>query len=113
MEAARFTASTSSGNVEAAGIAAASTVSTSSGDVSLAFGRASQVEVQTGSGEVALALPRGAGADVNLSGPDVQIASALDFDGSRERRSVRGRIGRGGPSVTVSTGAGGIELAAR
>jgi hypothetical protein len=112
-ESARLSASTSSGNVSASGVAGASRVATGSGDVELVFARASEVQVQTGSGEVSLAFPRGAGANVNLAGPDVEIDGSLAFEGSRERRSVRGRIGGGGPAVTVSTGAGGIELAAR
>jgi DUF4097 and DUF4098 domain-containing protein YvlB len=112
-ESGRFSATTSSGNIIANDLVAASNVATGSGDVSLSFTRAAQVQVQTGSGEVALAFPRGAGANVDLSGPDVDIAESLAFDGSRQRRSVRGQIGGGGPAVTVSTGAGGIELAAR
>ncbi len=113
VESGRLSASTSSGDVNATDVASAARIATGSGDVEIAFVRASEIQVQTGSGEVDLAFPRGAGANVNLSGPDVEIAGSLAFDGSRERRSVRGRIGGGGPAVTVSTGAGGIELATR
>jgi hypothetical protein len=112
-EAARFSATTSSGNVEAGGLSAAASVTTGSGDVELRFARVAAVEVQTGSGEVALTLPRGAGATVALAGPDIEIEESLAFQGDRERRSAQGRIGRGGPAVSVSTGSGGIELYAR
>jgi hypothetical protein len=77
------------------------------------FARPAAAEVRSGSGEVSLTYARGAGANVDLSGADVEIDESLAFDGTRQRRSVRGRIGRGGPSVSVATGAGSIELNAR
>ena len=111
--AARFGATTSSGDVEAGGLSAAASVTTSSGDVELTFTRVAAVEAQTGSGSITLVLPRGADADVDLASGDIEIDRALAFDGDRGRRSARGRIGRGGPSLSVSTGSGGIELNAR
>jgi Putative adhesin len=109
-ESARFTATTSSGDVEAGGLSAVTSVSTGSGEVDLAFTRLAETEVQTGSGSVSLTLPRGAGADVDLSSADIEFGRGLEFQGERGRRNAQGRIGRGGPSVEVSTGSGSISL---
>lgn len=113
MEASRFSARAASGDIVVGGVTGAASATTSSGDVTIRFARSTATEVNTASGEVSLTFPRGAGADVQLSGPDVEIDGALSFDGSRQRRSVRGRLGAGGPDVTVSTASGDIALSAR
>jgi hypothetical protein len=109
----RFEAHTASGDVEVEALdAAAVEANTASGDVSFGLERAAPVEVSTGSGEVTLALLP-TGFDVALDGPSIEIDDALGFQGQRGRRSAEGRLGAGGPRLTISTGSGGIVLTTR
>ena len=86
--------------------------STASGDVSAEFRRGAPIEVSTASGDVSLSLPRGTGADVSLSGGSIDLDRALAFRGTQNRRGASGRLGGGGPDVSVSTSSGSISLMA-
>ena len=57
-------------------------------------------------------LPRGVGFDVDLEGSSVRIEDGLGFAGDLERDRARGRLGRGGPAVSVTTGSGSVQLLA-
>ncbi len=82
--------------------------STASGDVTL--GLADAAAISTASGAVTLHIPRGAGFDVDLESPDVEIDGDLEFRGSRRDRRTQGTIGSGGPSLSVSTHSGSVQL---
>ena len=104
----RLKANSASGDVRVGRLIGQSEVSTASGDVSLFL--ADATDISTASGSVSLRLPRGVGFDVDLESPDIDIDGSLNFRGSRQRRSARGAIGSGGPTLTVSTHSGSIEL---
>ncbi len=101
-------ATSASGDVHIGRLIGQSEVSTASGDVSIFL--ADAADISTASGSVSLVLPRGAGFDVDLESPDIDIDGSLNFSGSRQRRTMRGAIGSGGPTLTVSTNSGSIEL---
>jgi hypothetical protein len=62
---------------------------------------------------VRVSVPRGTDATLALDGGTVRIDEALGFEGRRESREARGRIGRGGERISVETGSGGITVSAR
>ena len=101
---------TGSGSVSVGEVDGETHVDTGSGGVAMALRRAAASHVSTGSGSVELRLPRGAGFDVDLDGGSVRIDDALGFSGHRERDEARGRLGSGGPMLTVGTGSGTIRL---
>ncbi len=101
---------TGSGSVSVGEVDGETHVDTGSGGVAMTLRRAAASRVSTGSGSVELRLPRGAGFDVDLDGGSVRIDDALGFSGHRERDQARGRLGAGGPLLSVGTGSGTIRL---
>lgn len=101
---------TGSGSVSVGEVDGETHIDTGSGGVAMTLRSAAASRVSTGSGSVELRLPRGAGFDVDLDGGSVRIDDALGFSGHRERDEARGRLGRGGPMLSVGTGSGTIRL---
>ena len=101
-------ASAASGDIEVDHLRGRADLSTASGDVSVHL--ADAADISTGSGSVTLYLARGAGFDVDLQSSDIDIADALSFSGSTNRRHMDGRLGNGGPRLDISTGSGSITL---
>ena len=70
--------------------------------------------ISTGDGGVVMYLPRGFNAELDAETRDGRIRSDFEVgdihDDSRRRRSLRGRIGDGGPIVRIRTGDGSIHL---
>lgn len=71
-------------------------------------------DLSTGDGAVVLEVPDGFGAELDVetgdgrvSVRDVSFSSSGD---SRDRRSARGRIGSGGPRITIRSGDGSITV---
>jgi hypothetical protein len=90
-------------------------IDTGSGGVELWLTKVPRnTEVDTGSGSVRLELPANASADLDIETGSGGISSdfAVTMDQVR-RRELRGRIGEGGPRITVSTGSGGVRLIKR
>jgi hypothetical protein len=70
--------------------------------------------VTTGDGGVAVSLPSGFGAELDAHTGDGSIRNDLDLRtesaGENSRRTVRGRLGAGGKTLTIRTGDGSIRL---
>lgn len=131
----RFDGHSVNGDVEATGIEADVRASTVNGDVDVAtqgFAEAStvngsitcrlgsaafdeDVEFETVNGSITLEMPEGLNADFRASTVNGSIDS--DFDvlvvGKFSPRSLRGRIGNGGPELRLSTVNGSIRLRRR
>lgn len=69
-------------------------------------------DITTGDGGVSLYLPSDFGAELDAHTGDGAIRNDLDLTASRDnsRRTVRGRIGAGGPQLRIRTGDGSIRL---
>jgi hypothetical protein len=73
-------------------------------------------DISTGDGSVALYLPEAFGAELDAHTGDGTIRAELDVarqDGDNNRRTMRGRIGDGGPRLRVRTGDGSITVRRR
>lgn len=112
----RLAVDVGSGSVRAESLASGDvSIDTGSGGVELAMTQVPRnTEVDTGSGSVRLELPAATNADVDIETGSGGISSdfAVTMDQLR-RNELRGRIGQGGPRITVSTGSGGVRLIKR
>ncbi len=104
---------TGSGAVRVGEVGGRATVDTGSGGVTLTVGGNGPVEVDTGSGSATVLVPERSNWEVDLDGSSVEIDRSLGFDGRQERGRARGRIGSGGPSLSVDTGSGRIAIRSR
>lgn len=71
-------------------------------------------EITTGDGSVTLHMPSGLSAEIDAHTGDGSIRNELDLvvsgEDGRSRRTLRGRIGEGGPRLRIRTGDGAIRL---
>jgi DUF4097 and DUF4098 domain-containing protein YvlB len=114
----RLNLTTGDGGVSAAGQLSAVRAETGDGSITLraepGSAMAEDWSITTGDGGVTLYLPRAFDANLDARTGDGRIRSDLDVSGSagnhRERRSLTGRLGAGGRTLTIRTGDGGISL---
>lgn len=105
-------ADTGSGRVRVGSVSGGAEVDTSSGSVELTLLSAAASSVSTGSGSITVHVPRSAGFDLDADGSSVRIDEALRFSGQKERDEARGRIGQGGPDLRLNAGSGSVRLIA-
>jgi hypothetical protein len=107
---------TGSGNVEVRGIHGSLQLESGSGDVTVDGAQTGAWDVRTGSGDVDLRIPQDANFDLQASTSSgsvvVDHAVTMTVQGNidRERHSVNGKVGAGGPQMTVHTGSGDIHI---
>lgn len=112
----RFHVDVGSGRVRAEDLATEDLhIDTGSGSVDISLTTVPRSSlIDTGSGSVRLALPATANADLDFDTGSGRISTEFAVTMDRiERRSLRGRIGSGGPTVRIDTGSGGIALLKR
>lgn len=68
--------------------------------------------LRVGAGRIHLKVPRASSFDLDARSGfgAVSIASGLKVDGSISSRRVQGKVGNGGPTVDLSSGAGSINI---
>ena len=107
---------TGSGNIELHDINGGLQAEAGSGDVRVDGTQTRDWNVRTGSGNVDLRLPANAGFDLDASTSsgtlDIGRPVTMTVEGRvREHpRSIRGKVGAGGPPITVHTGSGDIGI---
>lgn len=107
---------TGSGNVEVRGMRGSLHLESGSGDVTVDGTQTGAWNIRTGSGDVDLRIPQNASFDLEAttnSGTvvvDRPVTMTVQGNIDRERRSVSGKVGSGGPSMTVHTGSGDIHI---
>jgi DUF4097 and DUF4098 domain-containing protein YvlB len=107
---------TGSGNITARGIQGAFRAEAGSGDISGEGTQTGTWEIRTGSGNVHVRLPVNAAFDANLSTSsgtlEVSPAITMTVQGQVQevRKEIVGKVGGGGPLLTVRTGSGDIHI---
>jgi hypothetical protein len=107
---------TGSGNIVARGIQGSFHAETGSGDITGEGTQTGTWEIRTGSGNVHVRLPANAAFDANLStssgSMDVNPAITMTVQGHVQemRKQIVGKVGGGGPLLTVRTGSGDIHI---
>jgi hypothetical protein len=107
---------TGSGNITARGVQGAFRAEAGSGDITGEGTQTGTWEIRTGSGNVHVRLPLNAAFDANLSTSsgtlEVSPAITMTVQGGVQemRKEMVGKVGGGGPLLTVRTGSGDIHI---
>lgn len=108
-------ARTGSGNITVHGVNGGFRAEAGSGDIRADGSPSSLWSIRTGSGNVDMRVPSGASFDVDISSNSGSVTVnhpvTTTVQGRvQERKSVVGRVGSGGPTISVRTGSGDIRL---
>jgi DUF4097 and DUF4098 domain-containing protein YvlB len=107
---------TTSGNVEVRGVDGALRIEAGSGDITAEGRPSGNWEARAGSGNIHLSLPRDAGfqLDAKTSSGEWRIdhAVTMTVQGNLDsaQHAVKGTVGNGGPTITVHTGSGDVDI---
>ena len=106
---------TGSGNITVRGANGGLRAEAGSGDIRADGSPTSMWSIRTGSGNVDMRVPSGSSFDVDISSNSgtvtVNHPVTTTVQGRvQERKSVVGRVGSGGPTISVHTGSGDIHL---
>jgi Putative adhesin len=107
---------TGSGNIELRGVNGSLRAESGSGDVTIDGTVKGNWELRTSSGNVELELPREAAFDLDASTGsgnvvvDRPVTMTIQGDLRKAQRYVKGKVGGGGPELTVHTGSGDVSI---
>jgi Putative adhesin len=107
---------TGSGSIQLRGIKGGLRAESGSGDVTVSGTQTAAWDVRTSSGNVELELQPGAAFDLNATAGsgnvvvDGPVAITVDGDVGKTHHSIHGKVGGGGPLVTVRTGSGDVHI---
>lgn len=101
-----------SGNLTLSGASGGLRAKTGSGDVRIEGNPARDWSLQAGSGSVRLRFPQQASFDFDghAGSGGIHMARSISVQGRVNPHSLQGRVGNGGPMVSVQTGSGSIEI---
>lgn len=111
-------ASTVNGSIEATDIAGAIEGSTVNGGIDVQVVKMADggIRLETTNGGITVGLPRSASADVHarVANGDISFTGlSVEQTGQQGRRRVDGRLGGGGPPLSLETVNGGIDVTGR
>lgn len=107
---------TGSGNIELRSVNGTLRAEAGSGDVTIDGVQTGAWEVRTGSGDVQLRLPSDAAFDLEASTGSGEVDTGrpvtMTIQGNLQRthHSISGKVGNGGPRLTVHTGSGDVRI---
>lgn len=101
-----------SGNLTVAGASGGLRAKTGSGDIHIEGSPAATWSVQSGSGGVRLTFPSQANfeLDAHAGSGDIRTTRTVAVQGRADSHTMQGKVGNGGPRVTIQTGSGDIEI---
>lgn len=102
---------TSGGNVLGKNLSGSTNAFSSGGNIKLQFlSVGGEIQARNGAGQIDLLLPVGTNANLNANGTKVEISDALSFQGTRKKNQATGKLGNGGPEITLKTGYGTVLI---
>jgi DUF4097 and DUF4098 domain-containing protein YvlB len=107
---------TGSGNVIVRGVNGALRAEAGSGDITAEGKQSGAWDMRTGSGNVRIHLPNNAAfdADINTSSGTIDVEAPIEMTVQgrvqESRKSIRGKVHGGGPTLAVRTGSGDIHI---
>ena len=107
---------TGSGNVVVRGISGGLRAEAGSGDITAEGRQTDAWEIRTGSGNVHVRLPNNAAfdADITTSSGTIDVNSPIEMTVQgrvqESRKQIRGKVRGGGPTLSVRTGSGDIQI---
>ena len=107
---------TGSGNVIVRGVNGTLRAEAGSGDITAEGTQTGTWEIRTGSGNVHVRLPNNAAfeADITTSSGTIDVGSPIEMTVQgrvqESRKQIRGKVRGGGPTLSVRTGSGDIQI---
>jgi len=107
---------TGSGSIELRGVNGSLQAESGSGDMRIDGALKGNWELRTSSGDIDLQLPHEAAFDLDASTGsgsvvvDRPVTMTVQGDLRKAQRYVKGKVGGGGPELTVHTGSGDVEI---
>jgi DUF4097 and DUF4098 domain-containing protein YvlB len=107
---------TGSGTIALRGVKGALRAESGSSDISVSGLQTAAWEIRTSSGNVELELAPGAAFDLDATAGsgnvivDGPVSVTVQGDIGKSRRSIQGKVGGGGPLVSVNTGSGDVHI---
>src|SRR5258708_400939 len=107
---------TGSGNVRGHELSGPAKIKAGSGDIEIEERGAGDVDIRTGSGNITLRVPSDAGFDVDISSNSGTVTlghpvtTTVQGRIQESRKSVVGKVRGGGPTVSVHTGSGDVQV---
>jgi len=107
---------TGSGNVELRDVKGGLRVESGSGDLTISGTQTAAWDIRTSSGNVELELQSGAAFDLDATAGsgnvtvDGPVTMTVEGDLRKARHSMHGKVGGGGPLLTVHTGSGDVHI---
>ncbi len=101
---------TGSGNLHLEGANGGLRARAGSGELRIGGNPRGSWMLRTGSGDVKLNLPSQASYDLDAHAGSGEIRVSQSVQGTNNRHNVQGRVGNGGPKVSIQTGSGDIEI---
>jgi DUF4097 and DUF4098 domain-containing protein YvlB len=106
------TAKTGSGHVNLKNVKGGIEARTGSGGVEAQGEAKSDWDIHTGSGDIVLRLPSQAAfnVDARSSSGSVTVNHPLTIQGTVKKNHIQGKVGQGGPALSLETGSGEIRI---
>src|SRR5690606_24423661 len=103
---------TGSGSIELAGFEGALSARAGSGEITAEGTPTGPWHVQSGSGSIVVRVPPGAEFDVDAhtGSGGISVEQQVTVSGEQRRGSLSGRVGSGGPMLSLRTGSGNIRI---
>ncbi len=106
-------AHTSDGDIVVSAVAGPIEAETNDGNIHIGIERLGDTNLSSGDGDITIRATDGLAADLDIRGSDLSMRSEVRFDGTLERRVIRGALNGGGPTLTARTRDGSIVLRLR
>lgn len=102
---------TSGGDIEVAGMDGELEASTSGGDIDVRMLRSATLSLATTGGSIEINGPSNLTANVELRGSEVAMGGGVQFEGTKKKNMVDGRVNGGGPRILATSSGGDVTLA--
>ncbi len=106
-------ARTSDGDIVVSAVAGPIEARTNDGGIHVGIEQLGDTILSSGDGDITIRATENLSADLELRGQELSMRSEVRFDGTLERRVIRGALNGGGPSLTARTRDGSIVLRLR
>ncbi len=104
---------TSDGDIVVSAVAGPMDARTNDGSIHVGIEQLGETSLSSGEGNITIRAAEQLAADLDLRGDDLSMRSEVRFDGTLDRRVIRGSLNGGGPRLIARTREGSIVLRLR
>ena len=102
---------TSGGDIEVGAMDGELDASTSGGDIEVRMLKSATLSLSTTGGSIAIHGPSNLSANVDLRASEVALEGGIQFEGTKKKDVVDGRVNGGGPRISATSSGGDVSLA--